>query len=101
MSIVLRDVRIKRLVVLNAALFGLLAVALAMPAGAQNSGTPRARGEYTMISGRTNSGGNNAVYIVDSVNQEMIAVRWDTGRKSFTGIGYRNLDADSKAQPGR
>ncbi len=38
---------------------------------------------------------------LDSVNQEMIALRWDSSRRSFTGLGYRSLDTDSKIQPGR
>lgn len=105
MARLIRELSFRRLLWVNAAVFGVLAVLVAFPAGAQNTqgGLPgqRARGEYTMISGKTSVGGNAAVYILDSVNQEMIALRWDTGKRSFTGLGYRNLDADSKAQPGR
>ena len=102
MGQVLRDASCRRLLWVNGGLFVLLAVLFSLPAGAQNS-TPgaRARGEYTMISGKTSVGGNSAVYILDSVNQEMIALRWDAGRKSFIGLGYRSLDTDSKLQPGR
>jgi len=102
MGQVLRDSSCRRLLWVNGGLFVLVAVMFSMPAGAQSS-TPgqRARGEYTMIAGKTSVGGNSAVYILDSVNQEMIALRWDTGRRSFTGLGFRSLDADSKALPGR
>ncbi len=99
---VLRDAPCKRLLAVNAGVLALLAIFFALPAGAQN-GQPgqRARGEYTMISGKINVGSTSAVYILDSVNQEMIALRWETGRRSFTGIGYRSLDLDARLQPGR
>ena len=93
---------IRTLAAINGALIlslGLLM--LSAPATAQQGGPVRARGEYTMVAGKTVSGSNSAVYILDAANREMVAVRWDQGRKSLSGIGYRNLDADSKAQPGR
>ncbi len=61
----------------------------------------RARGDYTMVSGRIGAGGNHVVYVVDSSNQEMIALRWDTTKQVFIGIGYRNLSADGKGARGR
>ncbi len=94
---------VRTLAVVNGAL--ILALGLLMlstPATAQPGGAARVRGEYTVVAGKTSSGGSNsAVYILDAANREMIAVRWDQGRKSLIGIGYRNLDADSKIQPGR
>ncbi len=96
----------RRLIVLNAALGAVLLAMLVGPsshAGASDEQpvTVRPRGEYTMVSGKTTLGNVNAVYIVDAVNQEIVALRWDPNKKSFSGIGYRNLDADAKAQPGR
>jgi hypothetical protein len=60
----------------------------------------RARGEYTMVTGRVGSG-RPVVYIVDSANQEMVALRWDTGKQNFTGVGYRNILTDARAARGR
>ncbi len=102
MGQVLQDASCRRLLWINGSMLAALAVLFVLPAGAQNA-TPggRARGEYTMISGKTSVGGNSAVFILDSVNQEMIALRWDSSRRSFAGLGYRSLDADSKIQPGR
>lgn len=93
---------VRTLAVINGALILALGlVILSTPATAQ-PGAARARGEYTMVAGKTNGGGGNAaVYILDAANREMVAVHWDQSRKSLTGIGYRNLDVDSKAQPGR
>lgn len=96
----------RRLIALNAALLAvLLALVVFSPSPADASDeqpvTVRPRGEYTMVSGKTTLGNVNAVYIVDAVNQEIVALRWDPNKKSFSGVGYRNLDADAKAQPGR
>jgi len=88
-------------VVLLAVVLGLM---WAPTAGAQNANQPnegRNRGDYTMISGRTNSGGADAVYVMDASNQELIALRWDGGKQSLVGIGYRSLSADVRSVPGR
>ncbi|MBL8762088.1 MAG: hypothetical protein JNL50_12380 [Phycisphaerae bacterium] len=93
---------VRALAVVNGALILALGlVMLSAPATAQPGNPARARGEYTMVAGKTVSGSNAAVYILDAANREMVAVRWDQTRKSLVGIGYRNLDTDSKAQPGR
>jgi hypothetical protein len=56
----------------------------------------RARGDYTMVAGRTNQGGPSVVYIVDSSNQELVALRWDQTKKVMAGVGYRSLSNDSR-----
>jgi len=95
------------LLALNAILLmAVVLFAMDRPAGAQNSAQPpsptgRARGDYTMVSGRTPTGGGDAVYIIDVANQDMVALRWDTSKQSFTGIGYRDIAADAKIVPGR
>lgn len=62
----------------------------------------RARGQYTMVAGELRSGPKtSAVYIVDSVNQEMVAVRWNDSRNDLDGLDYRNLDTDQTKAPGR
>ncbi|TSA39594.1 hypothetical protein D4Q85_00905 [bacterium] len=94
----------RRLLAMNGSLLILLGVAAFWPtpgADAQPNVLPRARGEYTMVAGRTVMGGAEVVYIVDTLNRELIAVRWDQGRKALVGIGYRNLDADSAIAPAR
>jgi hypothetical protein len=73
-------------------------------AGAQNANVPqgaRARGEYTMVAGRTLSGGSDAVYVLDGSNQELLALRWDAAKQGLAGIGYRSLSGDAKAAPAR
>lgn len=81
----------------------LLLLQRATPAAhAQNQGQPpRARGEYTLLSGRLTIDGPHAVYVLDSSNQELVALRWDQSRQMLMGIGYRNLSTDTSAQIGR
>jgi hypothetical protein len=87
--------RYRGLIALNALLVGaLVIVALAPSAGAQG-GVVRPRGEYTMVSGKFQGSVEDAIYIVDSSNQELIALRWDRSKKSMAGLGYRSLAADS------
>lgn len=105
----LADPRVRSLLVGN----GIAAVALAFVLGGlsqrQAAAQPadvvaagdRARGEYTMVSGRFREGGSSAVYIVDSSNQEVVALRWDTGKQQMTGIGYRSIANDARAARGR
>ncbi len=94
--------RRRGLIALNAGLIVLLgAVTLAPSADAQRDRTGRARGEYTMVAGRIQGGNSNVVYILDSSNQDMIALRWNASTKSLEGIGYRDLRADAAAEPGR
>ncbi|MEK6702365.1 MAG: hypothetical protein AABZ53_08890 [Planctomycetota bacterium] len=94
----------RRLFALNVALLAVLSTVCLWPssrADAQPNAQPRPRGEYAMVAGRTVMGGAEVVYLIDTVNRELISVRWDQGRKSLTGIGYRNLDADTAVMPAR
>jgi len=88
------------LIGLNAALaVALLLVEFGPRAWAQpGDGPARPRGEYTLIGGEIQTGNSDAVYVIDSVNQEMIVMTWEDGRNNLNGIGYRDLDADSKAR---
>lgn len=87
------------LVALNAALaLALLLVEFAPLASAQLGPVPsRPRGDYTLIGGEIQTGNSNAIYVIDSVNQDMIVLRWEDGRNVLNGVGYRDLDADATA----
>ena len=84
------------LIALNASLVAVLG--FVTWAQGQNLGV-RARGEYTMVAGRTTGAGPAAVYIVDAANQEMVALRWDQSKQSLIGLGYRNLAGDGRSSP--
>lgn len=92
------------LAVVNAVLVGLLAwVELGPVATAQPGIDPaaRPRGEYTLVGGEIQTGNSNAVYVIDSANQEMVVVRWEDGRNVINGIGYRDLRADAEKRSQR
>jgi hypothetical protein len=87
------------LLAVNAGLVAVIGITALAPA---QPDTNRARGEYAIVGGEyQGGGGENAVYILDATNQDLIAVRWDRSRKSLTGIGYRDLSLDAQERPGR
>ncbi len=93
----------RRLIAANIVLLaGLVMVTLAgagQPA-TQQPAAGRARGEYTMVSGRMLGMSVHAVYILDASNQDMVALSWDRTSKRLTGIGYRDLAQDAKTSAG-
>lgn len=95
--------RFRALLTLNGLLLALLVLVTVVPepmAGAQGQQS-RPRGEYTAVAGEIRGGNASAIYIVDSNNQELIAVRYNAGRRQLEGIGYRDLTEDLDAEPGR
>jgi hypothetical protein len=84
-----------------ATLLGVLVLASWSPAPAPAQPPARARGEYTMVSGKTGAGSAHALYVVDGANSELVVFRWDQTRKEFLGFAYRSLDADARVPLGR
>ena len=91
-----------RLLALNAALGGsIVLIAWANQAQALQPST-RARGQYTMVAGEIQSGGDaSGIYITDSINEELVVLRWNNSRNQMDGIDFRNLSADANKKPGR
>lgn len=56
---------------------------------AQN--TNRARGQYTALGMKVTGSVSDAIVLVDSNNQELVALRWDNSRRSLVGIDYASL----------
>ncbi|QKK06665.1 MAG: hypothetical protein HND58_01210 [Planctomycetota bacterium] len=55
-----------------------------------------------MVAGEIRAGGDaSGIYIIDSVNEEMVVVRWDDNRGTLSGIDYRSLATDTARRPGR
>lgn len=96
----------RTLLALNLVLLVLLAVvSLASGAGAQRGasaqqGAGRARGLYTMVAGNVQGMEESAIYIVDTNNQEVIAMHWDQGQRVLATIGQRNMANDIKTKIG-
>ncbi len=95
----------RALLALNGALIALLGfVTLGPDANAQGESRDRLRGEYVLVGGDIPFGNENAIYILDSANQEMVAVRWTSSSGAagkLEAIGYRDLAADAEARIGR
>jgi hypothetical protein len=79
------------LLALNAALLGALAL---IEFGPGADAQARARGEYVIVSGGVPHAQADAVYIIDTINQEMVAIQYDINDRDLRGIGYANLAAD-------
>lgn len=94
---------VRALVGVNVGLLAVIAGAgvARIEAQAQDETGRRPRGEYTMISAKTNQGGPHAIWVLDASNQEMIAMKWDQSRQMLVGLGYRGLEGDVRLAPGR
>lgn len=100
LPIVRKDLTVKRkrnavsgLIALNALLLGALAfVTLSPSAGAQ----ARRNGLYTLVGGTANGQVAGVAFIIDEVNQEMVALSWNEGSRQLTGLGYANLAVDAQ-----
>jgi hypothetical protein len=90
-----------KLIMINAGLLLLLGVVTLAPSSNAQRSASRARGEYTMLSGRATGSSAHVVYILDTSNQDMVAVRWNDSTKALDNIGYRDLKEDALASPGR
>ena len=79
----------------------LLAVLAAVTFGDRAEAQVRQRGQYTMVAGRANGAQGGVVFIVDSVNQELIGVTYSANARDLVGVGYRNLAADAASMQRR
>lgn len=93
------------LVAVNAALLGALAMVTLQPgarAAEGFAGQPaRPRGQYIMTAGRMQGASSHAIYVLDTVNQELAAMVWDRSGQRLSVIGYRSVAADAASSQGR
>ena len=83
----------KGLIALNAALLGALALVTLAP-GAEAQRQKRLAGQYAMLDGKIQGSQEAAVYVFDSANFELLALRWDRSRKVLNTLGYRDVAED-------
>lgn len=71
-------------------------VALAQGAGRDGEGaaSPRLRGNYLLVAGRIQGGSQSVVYVLDVVNQELAALRWNRAAQRMESLGFRSLTRD-------
>ena len=91
------------LVALNVVLLAILsAVTLAPSVDAQLSGTSnRVRGDYSIVGGQTLGENASTIYVMDSANREVVAMRWNDSTKALEGVGFRDLVRDVQGDPDR
>lgn len=92
-----------RLIGVNIALLGALVATsvLAQPRGSVGArAADRARGNYTVVSGRVQGTPSHVLYVFDAANQELVAVRWDRNAQKFETIGFRDVAGDARQQQG-
>lgn len=91
------------LVALNAALLMILSAVVLVPSVDAQLTTPnaRVRGDYTVVGGQTLGDTASTVYVLDSANRDMVALRWNDSSKSLEGVGYRDLVRDVQSDPDR
>jgi len=93
-----RSTRVRVLAAVNAGLALALATVWLGPA-ADAQGQPdvnRNRGTYLVIGGDTQGGNSDAIWVIDTANQEMVTLRWRGGQNQLEGIGYRDLKSDAQ-----
>lgn len=86
------------LIALNLGAIALLAVVSFAP-GLSAQTTPartRAHGQYAMLSGQFQGSSEDAIFLVDAANAEMLALRFDRSRRTLTSVGYRDMAADAQ-----
>lgn len=84
------------LLALNALLMLVLLVVTFAPAARAQPGAARQRGDYTLIAARALGFAEAAIWLVDTNNQELIALRYDRSNKQLLFLGYRNLATDAR-----
>lgn len=91
----------KGLIALNAILLGLLAIVTLAPGAEAQTKRKRPVGQYAIVDGRIQGSAEAAIYVYDTSNQEMLALRWNSSRKVLQVLGHRDLAADAEqAQKG-
>ncbi len=87
----------RALIALNIGALALLAAVSFAPgiSSAQSPARTRAHGQYGMLSGQFQGSSEDAIFLVDAANAEMLALKFDRSRRSLTGIGYRDMAADA------
>lgn len=90
------------LIALNVVLLVLLAGVTLSSTGVVGQSQPgaRSRGDYTAVGGKIQGGNANAIFVLDAVNQELVALRWNETTKSLEGIDFRDLARDARAAAG-
>ncbi len=81
----------KGLITLNVLLIVALVLVSLGPSESHAQNNNRARGQYSAIGMNVTGSVSDAIVLIDSNNQELVALRWDPSRRSLVGIDYASL----------
>jgi len=89
--------RYRGLIALNLLAIALLCVVTFSQDATAQPSRSRVAGEYTMVSGKVQGRTEDAIYIIDTRNREMVAILYDRSQRRLVpiGAGYRNFIVDS------
>lgn len=101
-----RPKKLSGLVALNLLLLGVLGAVTIVPKLEAQSmrgdmQNPRVRGEYALVGGQSLGDTADTIFVLDSANREMVALRWNESNKSLEGVGFRDLVRDANSDPDR
>ncbi len=83
------------LVAVNMALLAALALASMTRGQAAAGNQPqRGRGQYVAVPAKAQGLSTGVLYIADTANEELLALRWDKGTGTFEVVGFRDLVND-------
>lgn len=88
------------LVAVNMALLAALALASmtrGQPAAGNQAQPQRGRGQYVAVPAKVQGLSTGVMYIADTANEELVALRWDKGAGTFEVVGFRDLVNDVAA----
>ena len=89
------------LIALNAGLLAALGLVLYGPQALAQATGNRAPGEYVVIGGDMPGTTDGVVFVLDTVNREMIALEWNQSRNALEGVGYRDFTTDVSGRASR
>lgn len=92
--------RVRHLIAVNGVLLAVLALVALVP-DADGQQNRRARGTYTMVSAQVQGFSEDALYLVDGSNREIVVLRYERSRKRLSFVGYRDMAQDSEQRRGR
>ncbi len=61
----------------------------------------RTRGQYTMVAGELRGGTPSGIFLIDSINEEIVVLRWNESHNQLDGLDYRDLEVDAARQGDR
>jgi hypothetical protein len=89
------------LIGVNAALLLTLALVTIVPAQPLSPAAQgRPRGQYVMLPAKQLGNPIGIVYVLDSVNEELMALRWDRASQRLEVVGFRDMINDA-GTPGK